>query len=131
MTINKYWVTSSGDYLPADNVVIDYGADRAYWLDATKVEANPLQDDDTQVFYYMDPLAAGSNAGDALIESITIKGEETDNTYADATLYVEAVADGVQYAKGYDDVNEAAILGSWGVKATVVNGQLTGVAMPD
>ena len=46
-------------------------------------------------------------------------------------LYVEAVADGVQYAKGYDDVNEAAILGSWGVKATVVNGQLTGVAMPD
>lgn len=131
VTINKYWETSSGEYLPADNVEIDYGADSAYWLDAAKVEANPLQDDDTQVFYYMAPLEAGKLAQDALIKSIYIKGEETGNTYADAILYVEAVADGVQYAAGHDDVNEAAILGSWGVKATVENGRLTGVAMPD
>ena len=133
VTINKYWKTSSGKYLPADNVVIDYGvdSDSAYWLDAAKVEANPLQDDDTQVFYYMAPLEAGKPAQDALIESITIKGEETGNTYADAILYVEAVADGVQYGAGLVDVNEAAILGSWGVNATVENGRLTGVAMPD
>ena len=39
VTINKYWETSSGEYLPADNVEIDYGADSAYWLDAAKVEA--------------------------------------------------------------------------------------------
>lgn len=120
VTITKYWETPSGKVLSAENVNVDYGADDN-WI---QVENQLFEDPDTKVFYYKQPLTADTTETSSLIKSVEIDGLATGNTYADATLHIEAVADGVQYAAGYDDVNEDAILGSWGVQLTVENGTL-------
>lgn len=126
VTVTKYWETADNKILSADNVKVDYGAD-SNWFEVK----GPFADDDTAVFYYKQPLTGTTTGTSALIDSITIDGEQTDNTYADAVLHVDVVADGVQYAAGYDDVNADAIKGSWGVDATVENGVLTSVSMPE
>ena len=132
VTVTKYWETADDKILSADNVDVDYGAD-SNWLQPEKMSLfeEDEGDTDTAVFYYKQPLTEGTDSTSSLIKSITIKGEETDNTYADAVLHVDVVADGVQYAAGHDDVNADAILASWGVDATVVNGELTSVGLPE
>lgn len=126
VTVTKYWETADDKILSAENVTVDYGADDD-WIEGESL----FVDEDTAVFYYKQPLTDEATETSALIKSIEIDGETTNNTYAEAVLHVEVVADGVQYAAGYDDVNEDAIKGSWGVDATVENGMLTAVSMPE
>lgn len=133
VTVTKYWKTAAGDVLPADNVTIDYGAAEAEWAQgpASLFDDGTEENPDTVIFYHKAPMS-GSTPGSSLLNTITIDGESTGNAYAGATLYVEAVAEGVQFS-GADrsDVNESAILAAWGVKADLnADGSIAAVGWP-
>lgn len=133
VTITKYWETRDDKVLPADNVLIDYGAAGEEWFQGSAslfddpAETNP----DTVVFYHKAPLS-GAGAS-PLLRTITIDGESTGNAYADATLHVEAVAESVQFSGAdHNDVNQSAILAAWGVNATLNgDGSIASVDWPE
>lgn len=133
VTITKYWETAGGDILPADNVTIDYGAGEDKWVQGAASLFDEGENPDTVIFYHKAPIEGGQPAAGTLVQTITIDGEATNNAYADATLHVEAVAEGVQFA-GADnnDVNQNAILAAWGVQATLTaDGAIETVAWPN
>ena len=79
------------------------------------------------MYYYKYPVPAGQSTSE-LLETIGIPADLT-NDYADKTVKLEAVADGVQFA-GADaaDLNASGILASWGVVAELdANGNLVSV----
>lgn len=120
VTITKYWETRDEEVLPADNVIIDYGAAENEWFQgsASLFDDSANTNPDTVIFYHKAPLT-GTGAS-PLLRTITIDGESTGNAYADATLHVEAVAESVQFSGAdHNDVNQSAILAAWGVNATL------------
>lgn len=131
VSITKYWETSGGDILPADNVTIDYGAGDQ-WVQGAASLFDEGENPDTVIFYHKAPLNGGQPAASALVQTITIDAEATNNAYADATLHVEAVAEGVQFSGAdHNDVNQNAILAAWGVQATLTaDGSISTVAWP-
>ena len=125
VTVTKYWADADGKTTELDASNIQLKAN-AGWI---QVE-DPLFEStsgETEVYYYTKPVAAGQDTG-ALLESIGIPASLT-NEYADKTVHLEAVADGVQFA-GADasDLNAKGILASWGVSAQLdENGNLVSV----
>ena len=104
---------------------IELGLNSADWIQADKLfEGNS---DETEVYYYRYPVPAGQSTSE-LLETIGIPADLT-NEYADKTVHLEAVADGVQFA-GADanELNASGILASWGVSAQLdENGNLVSV----
>lgn len=131
VTITKYWETSGGDVLPAGNVTIDYGARDDMWVQGAASLFDEGENPDTVMFYHKAPLSSGAEAR-PLLSKIAINAETTNNTYADATLHVEAVAEGVQFSGAdHNDVNQNAILAAWGVQANLnADGSIDMVAWP-
>lgn len=125
VTVTKYWADGKGKTtdLAAEN--IELGLNSADWLQAESLfEGNS---NETEVYYYKYPVPAGQSTSE-LLETIGIPADLT-NDYADKTLKLEAVADGVQFA-GADaaDLNASGILASWGVVAELdANGNLVSV----
>ena len=125
VTVTKYWADGKGKTtdLAAEN--IELGLNSADWLQAESLfEGNS---NETEVYYYKYPVPAGQSTSE-LLESIGIPADLT-NDYADKTVKLEAVADGVQFA-GADaaDLNASGILASWGVVAELdANGNLVSV----
>lgn len=119
VTIQKYWVDSKGDRLAADNVTWDIGADEN-WI-KQEDPFDPSGEGDTVVLYYKTPLATGEETS-GLLDSLEVLADVTGNAYSGATLHVEAVADGVQYAAGHNDVNQNGIKAAWGVNVTLGDG---------
>ena len=125
VTIQKYWVDSKGDRLAADNVTWDIGADENWIKQEDPFDPKGETNSDTVVFYYKTPLATG-NMTSGLLDKIQITAETTGNAYSGATLYVKAVADGVQFADGYNDVNRNGIKAAWGVNVELdADGNIT------
>ena len=125
VTVTKYWADGKGKTtdLAAEN--IELGLNSEDWLQAESLfEGNS---NETEVYYYKYPVPAGQSTSE-LLESIGIPADLT-NDYADKTVKLEAVADGVQFA-GADaaDLNASGILASWGVVAELdANGNLVSV----
>lgn len=125
VTVTKYWADGKGKTtdLAAEN--IELGLNSADWLQAESLfEGNS---NETEVYYYKYPVPAGQSTSE-LLETIGIPADLT-NDYADKTVKLEAVADGVQFA-GADaaDLNASGILASWGVVAELdANGNLVSV----
>ena len=125
VTVTKYWADGKGKTtdLAAEN--IELGLNSEEWLQAESLfEGNS---NETEVYYYKDPVPAGQSTSE-LLETIGIPADLT-NDYADKTVKLEAVADGVQFA-GADaaDLNASGILASWGVVAELdANGNLVSV----
>lgn len=125
VTVTKYWADEKGKTtdLAAEN--IELGLNSEDWLQAESLfEGNS---NETEVYYYKYPVPAGQSTSE-LLESIGIPADLT-NDYADKTVKLEAVADGVQFA-GADaaDLNASGILASWGVVAELdANGNLVSV----
>ena len=125
VTVTKYWADGKGKTtdLAAEN--IELGLNSADWLQAESLfEGNS---NETEVYYYKYPVPAGQSTSE-LLETIGIPADLT-NDYADKTVKLEAVADGVQFA-GADaaDLNASGILASWGVVAELdENGNLVSV----
>lgn len=148
LTITKYWKTTNDKgeevLLPAENVKLNFADGyKANWLDGTRAtdlfakgNADSGTTPDTLVFYYRTPLAAKYNDGikdivehtEALLDSLKVDMDMTDDTYQGAQLVIRATADGVQFADGHDDVNMAAINAAWGVNAHIENGILTEIS---
>ena len=125
VTVTKYWADGKGKTtdLAAEN--IELGLNSEDWLQAESLfEGNS---NETEVYYYKYPVPAGQSTSE-LLETIGIPADLT-NDYADKTVKLEAVADGVQFA-GADaaDLNASGILASWGVVAELdANGNLVSV----
>lgn len=125
VTVTKYWADGKGKTtdLAAEN--IELGLNSADWLQAESLfEGNS---NETEVYYYKYPVPAGQSTSE-LLETIGIPADLT-NDYADKTVKLEAMADGVQFA-GADaaDLNASGILASWGVVAELdANGNLVSV----
>lgn len=125
VTVTKYWADGKGKTtdLAAEN--IELGLNSEDWLKATSLfEGNS---NETEVYYYKYPVPAGQSTSE-LLKTIGIPADLT-NEYADKTVKLEAVADGVQFA-GADaaDLNASGILASWGVVAELdANGNLVSV----
>lgn len=125
VTVTKYWADADGKTTDLDAANIELGLNSADWIKAEKLfEGNS---DETEVYYCRYPVAAGQSTS-KLLETIGIPASLT-NEYAGMTVYLEAVADGVQFA-GADaaDLNASGILASWGVSAQLdENGNLVSV----
>ena len=82
---------------------------------------------ETQVFYYKYPVAAGHSTAD-LLKQIEISAS-IGNEYTNKKVQLEAVADAVQFAGANEsELNAKGILASWGVAATFdANGNLTNI----
>ena len=125
VTVTKYWADGKGKTtdLAAEN--IELGLNSEDWLQAESLfEGNS---NETEVYYYKYPVPAGQSTSE-LLETIGIPADLT-NDYADKTVKLEAMADGVQFA-GADaaDLNASGILASWGVVAELdANGNLVSV----
>ena len=125
VTVTKYWADGKDKTtdLAAEN--IELGLNSEDWLQAESLfEGNS---NETEVYYYKYPVPAGQSTSE-LLETIGIPADLT-NDYADKTVKLEAVADGVQFA-GADaaDLNASGILASWGVVAELdANGNLVSV----
>lgn len=119
VTIQKYWIDAKGDRLAADNVTWEIGADKNWIQQADPFD--PTGEGDTVVLYYKTPLATGEETS-GLLDSLEVLADVTGNAYSGATLHVEAVADGVQYAAGHNDVNQNGIKAAWGVNVTLGDG---------
>lgn len=125
VTVTKYWADGNGKTTDLDASNIQLGLNSADWIQAKSLfEGNS---NETEVYYYKYPVPAGQSTSE-LLESIGIPADLT-NDYADKTVKLEAVADGVQFA-GADaaDLNASGILASWGVVAELdANGNLVSV----
>lgn len=125
VTVTKYWADGKDKTtdLAAEN--IELGLNSEDWLQAESLfEGNS---NETEVYYYKYPVPAGQSTSE-LLKTIGIPADLT-NEYADKTVKLEAVADGVQFA-GADaaDLNASGILASWGVVAELdANGNLVSV----
>lgn len=125
VTVTKYWADGKDKTtdLAAEN--IELGLNSEDWLQAESLfEGNS---NETEVYYYKYPVPAGQSTSE-LLETIGVPADLT-NDYADKTVKLEAVADGVQFA-GADaaDLNASGILASWGVVAELdANGNLVSV----
>lgn len=125
VTVTKYWADGKGKTTDLDASSIQLGLNSTDWLQAEKLFAG--NSGETEVYYYKYPVPAGQSTSE-LLETIGIPADLT-NEYADKTVKLEAVADGVQFA-GADaaDLNASGILASWGVVAQLdANGNLVSV----
>lgn len=125
VTVTKYWADGKGKTTDLDASNIQLGLNSADWIQAESLfEGNS---NETEAYYYKYPVPAGQSSSE-LLETIGIPADLT-NDYADKTVKLEAVADGVQFA-GADaaDLNASGILASWGVVAELdANGNLVSV----
>ena len=125
VTVTKYWADGKGKTTDLDASSIQLGLNSTDWLQAEKLFAGNAGE--TEDYYYKYPVPAGHSTSERL-ETIGIPADLT-NEYADKTVKLEAVADGVQFA-GADaaDLNASGILASWGVVAQLdANGNLVSV----
>lgn len=120
VTVSKYWTNPNEPskektrYDASDiTVKLADNAKELGWIEAANAPADgPL------VLYYTKPLLVSS--GETLVPPLeSVKMEASASTeYSGMQLHIEMVADGVQFAGAkYQDVNESAILASWGVTA--------------
>ena len=114
-------------------MTIDYGASEDKWVQGAASLFDEGENPDTVIFYHKAPIEGGQPAAGTLVQTITVDAEATNNTYADATLHVEAVAEGVQFSgAANNDVNQNAILAAWGVQASLTaDGAIETVAWPN
>lgn len=118
VTVTKYWCESGTDQKDqdADAKLITLNCDTDSWTELqTPFEKRTKSQ--TQVFYYKTPLDPGEVTS-KLLQSMSV-GTEAGNEYTDRQIYLEAVADAVQYVPGDNELNEQAILSAWGVEATL------------
>ncbi len=127
VTMSMYWQDESGNQYDAGNVTVNpQDKNAGDWDTAAGAPGSPL------VLYYTRPLMAGE--GESItppLESVQLPAS-VGSEYSGMKLYVNLVADGVQFAGAdYQDVNEGAILASWGVTAvTDASGAITSVTYP-
>lgn len=125
VTVTKYWAEGEDKTTALDASNIQLGLNENDWIQAESLfEGNSGE---TEVYYYKYPVPAGQSTSE-LLKTIGIPADLT-NEYADKTVRLEAVADGVQFA-GADaaDLNASGILASWGVAAQLdANGNLVSV----
>ena len=127
VTVTKYWTDESGNKMPemdASNIYLQ--ADTDNWLQAEQLFGDQTMNE-TQVFYYKYPVAAGQSTAD-LLKQIEISAS-IGNEYTNKKVQLEAVADAVQFAGANEsELNAKGILASWGVAATFdANGNLTNI----
>lgn len=127
VTVTKYWTDESGNKMPeldASNIYLQ--ADTDNWLQAEQLFGDQTMNE-TQVFYYKYPVAAGHSTAD-LLKQIEISAS-IGNEYTNKKVQLEAVADAVQFAGANEsELNAKGILASWGVAATFdANGNLTNI----
>lgn len=127
VTVTKYWTDEFGNKMPemdASNIYLQ--ADTDNWLQAEQLFGDQTMNE-TQVFYYKYPVAAGHSTAD-LLKQIEISAS-IGNEYTNKKVQLEAVADAVQFAGANEsELNAKGILASWGVAATFdANGNLTNI----
>lgn len=127
VTVTKYWTDEFGNKMPemdASNIYLQ--ADTDNWLQAEQLFGDQTMNE-TQVFYYKYPVAAGQSTAD-LLKQIEISAS-IGNEYTNKKVQLEAVADAVQFAGANEsELNAKGILASWGVAATFdANGNLTNI----
>lgn len=127
VTVTKYWADENGQKdVSLDAAEIELKVNES-WLKAQSLFDEEETMRETEVYYYKYPVSSGASTAD-LLESIGLPAE-MDNTYTDKQVWLEAVADGVQFA-GADsnELNAKGILASWGVAADLAqDGSLNAV----